>query len=206
MRRSIVSASLFLCVAFLGVTSTEAQTYQPQPYQQAVQGSPAPTYASSLGHGRGVGLGAVTMLNGTSGALFTWGSAGGVFHVDGLFGLRYWRDGDYTTELAFAGRFWYHLHAASFADFSVGGGLGLVSWTANPGTDNSDAKLDVVLQAGAQIRAFIVPNVALIADLGLGLYFGDSNNILFGGQGTGGGAGRARDFLSGSLGIAYFFE
>jgi hypothetical protein len=151
------------------------------------------------------------MLNGTSGALFTWGSAGGGFHVDGLFGLHHYRDADtnYTTSFTVGGRFWYHLHAASFADFSLGGGIGLISWTNNPGTPASDSRLDISLEVGGQIRAFVVPNVALVADLGLGATFGNNDNIMIGGQsvvGSGSPEGPANNFVVGTLGIAYFFE
>ncbi|HEX7501419.1 MAG TPA: hypothetical protein VF524_14130 [Polyangia bacterium] len=151
------------------------------------------------------------MLNGTSGGLFTWGSAGGGFHIDGLFGLHHYRDTNYTTSFTVGGRFWYHLHAASFADFSLGGGLGLISWTNNPGTPASDSRLDISLEVGGQMRAFIVPNVALVADLGLGATFGYNDNIMIGGQSVTGsgspeGSGNANNFVVGTLGIAYFFE
>jgi hypothetical protein len=47
--------------------------------------------------------------------------------------------------------------------------------------------------------------VALLADLGLGMYFGQKNDILLGGQSVGGGGG-GYSFVAGTLGIAYFFE
>jgi hypothetical protein len=166
---------------------------------------------AASGRGRGIGVGAVTMLNGTSGALFTWGSAGGGLHIDGLFGLHHYRDPNttYTTSFSVGGRFWYHVHAASFADFSVGGGIGFVSWTRDPGGPADDSRLDLSLEVGGQIRAFIVPNVALLADLGLGATFGGDDNIMIGGQaitGSGEPEGPANQFVVGTLGIAYFFE
>jgi hypothetical protein len=191
-----VITSTFLVAAFLTVSLAHAET------------STVASGATS-GHGRGIGLGAVTMLNGTSGALITWGSSKGQFHLDGLFGLhRYGGGGAASTSFTMGGRFWYHLHAASFADFSVGGGVGFISWTANPGTPASDSRLDVSLEVGGQIRAFIVPNVALLADLGLGATFGNNDDILFGSQaitGSGSPLGGG-DFVRGTLGIAYFFE
>jgi hypothetical protein len=54
---------------------------------------------------------------------------------------------------------------------------------------------------GGQIRAFLVPNVAILADLGLGVFFGPTDDLLIGGQSVGGG-----EFVNGTLGIAYFFE
>jgi len=144
----------------------------------------------------------MTMLNGTGGGLVTWGSPSGGFHVDGFFGLhRYNPNGHNTTSFGLGGRFWYHVHAAAFADFSLGGGVGINHWTANPGTNDSDSKTDVSLEVGGQIRAFLVPNVAFIADLGLGIVFSDNDDILIGGQKIGDG-----NFVQGTLGIAYFFE
>ena len=205
MRPMILVASTFAVVAFLTASFANAQTAT-----ASANISPAPS-----GHGRGVGVGAATMLNGTSGALFTWGSAGGGLHVDGLFGLHHYRDnptGNNTTSFTVGGRFWYHLHAASFADFSVGGGIGFISWTNNPGTGASDSRLDLSMEVGGQIRAFIVPNVALLANLGFGATFGNNDNIMIGGQSvTGSGSPEAanagdNNFVVGTLGIAYFFE
>jgi hypothetical protein len=195
----ILAVSLFVVAAF------------PTSFARAQQTSAATATSSpaTSGHGRGVGLGAATMLNGTSGALFTWGSRGGGFHVDGLFGLNHYAvGGDNTTSFGIAGRFWYHVHAASFADFSLGGGLGFTSWTRDPGGED-DNRLDLSLEVGAQIRAFIVPNVALIADLGVGATFGSDDHILIGGHSVTGAAepeGDRNDFVRGTLGIAYFFE
>jgi hypothetical protein len=91
------------------------------------------------------------------------------------------------------------VHAASFADFSLGGGVGITYWES--GLPNDDGHTDVSLEVGAQIRAFLVPNVALLADLGLGAYFGDNDDILIGAQSVGGN----NDFVTGTLGIVYFF-
>jgi hypothetical protein len=210
MRRIILSTSVIVFAAFSTASSAQAQT-QPQTTTASATISPAPS-----GHGRGIGVGAVTMLNGTSGALFTWGSAGGGLHVDGIFGLHHYRDGgaggtgNYTTSLGFGARFWYHVHAASFADFSVGGGIGLTSWTYQPGPGGADdSRIDINFEVGAQIRAFIVPNVALIGDLGLGANFGADDNIMIGGHsvtGAGEPEGPGNQFVLGTLGIAYFFE
>ena len=76
MRRMILVASTFLVAAFLTVSSAQAQSTE----------ATASISPAASGHGRGIGVGALTMLNGTSGALATWGSPGGGFHVDGFFG------------------------------------------------------------------------------------------------------------------------
>jgi len=190
MRRMILVASLFLSLAFVSATSAQAQS---------TEASASITPAAS-GHGRGIGVGAITMLNGTSGALVTWGTPG--LHIDGFFGLHHYNpNGNNTTSFSLGGRFWYHVHAATFADFSLGGGLGIHRYQTDPGRPGNDNRLDVSLELGGQMRAFIVPNVALLADLGLGVTFSNNDDILIGGQNVGGG-----DFVAGTLGIAYFFE
>jgi hypothetical protein len=196
MRRMILVTSTFLVAAFLIVPSAQAQSSE----------ATATITPAASGHGRGIGVGAVTMLNGTSGGLFTWGSPGGGFHADGFFGLRHYSpNGNNTTSFSVGGRFWYHVHAATFADFSLGGGLGFLRWETNPGNPGNDDRLDLSLEVGGQIRAFIVPNVAILADLGLGVFFGPRDDILIGGQSVSGGGG-GNNFMVGALGIAYFFE
>jgi hypothetical protein len=210
MRRISVCSTLAALAGFLAGSSVLAQ---PAP----AAASPTPNAATASfssansNHGRGIGVGAMTMLNGTSGALFTWGSAGGGFHIDGMAGLHRYRPGgapSSTTDFTLAGRFWYHIHSAAYADFSLGGGFGIIRWVSNPGAGNESDNLDVCFEVGGQIRAFIVPNVALTADLGLGATFGSNDNILIGGQSfTGSGSPEGGSgFVAGTLGIAYFFE
>jgi hypothetical protein len=193
----MILVSTFVAAAILSSSSAFAQTT-----------ANATVSPASSGHGRGIGVGAITMLNGTSGGLFTWGNPSGAYHIDGFFGLhRYNQNNTYTTAFSIGGRGWYHVHAASFADFSLGGGIGLLRWETNPGQPGNDDRIDVSLEVGGQMRAFIVPNVALIADLGLGVTFGQNDNIMIGGQSFGdGGTGGDRNFVLGTLGIAYFFE
>ena len=195
MHRIILAPGLLVAALFLSASPALAQ-------QQ-----PTTATGAISSHGSGFGIGALTMLNGVNGALVTWGNARGSFHVDGIFGLRrYNPNGNYTTSFSMGGRFWYHIHAASFADFSLGGGLGFLRWETNPGNPGNDDRLDLCLQGGAQMRAFIVPNVAIMADLGLGVFFGPEDDILIGGQSIGGGYAGGENFVSGTLGIAYFFE
>jgi hypothetical protein len=198
MRRMILVSTTFVAAAILSSSLAFAQTT-----------AEATITPASSGHGRGIGVGALTMLNGTSGGLFTWGNPSGIFHVDGFFGLhRYNPNGNYTTSFSLGGRFWYHVSAAAFADLSLGGGIGITRWETNPGNTGNDDRLDVALEIGSQMRVFIVPNVALIADLGLGITFGQHDDIMIGGQSfTGSGStGGGPNFVAGTLGIAYFFE
>jgi hypothetical protein len=205
MRRTSLYSTIAALAGFLAASSVQAQTPAPEAGGPAPRSATASFTGASSVRGRGLGVGAATMLNGTSGLLATWGTSS--FHVDGIFGLRRYTDdtvGNATTAFTLAGRFWYHLHAASFADFSAGGGVGLVRWVYAPGTPASDTQWDVSMEVGSQIRAFIVPNVALMADLGLGITFAtNDDDILVGGQSVGGGG---YNFVTGTLGIAYYFE
>jgi hypothetical protein len=202
MRRTRSLTGFVFSAAILFAAAVQAQ---PMDGMHGNSAASATVSSANSSHGRGIGVGAVTMLNGTSGALVTWGNSGGGFHVDGLVGLhRYHENNTNTTAFSVGGRFWYHVHAAAFADFSLGGGLALNRWTSNPGGPNQDHHLDVSLELGGQIRAFIVTNVALTADLGFGAVFGDNDDILIGSQAiTGSGS---PNFVVGTLGIAYFFE
>lgn len=176
MRRTILVTCLFAAAA-LGLSSSAfAQT------------------AAPASHGRGPGVGGVAMLNGAQGGLFTYGTTN--WHVDALFGLQHVAS---STNFDLGGRFWWHVHSAAFSDLSLGGGVGILRWD-NDG--NGDDDLDVALQIGAQMRVFIVPNVALLGDLGVGAYFGNDDNIVIGAQSIGG----SSSYLQGNLGIAYFFE
>lgn len=111
-----------------------------------------------------------------------------LFHIEGLLTFT---DTDATgTDVGIAGRFWYHLSQTARSDFSVGGGLGLLVDDVPMGNDQTDIELDL----GAQIRAFIVPNVALSATLGFGVLNTDGDDFI----------GLIGD-VTGAMGIVYFF-
>jgi hypothetical protein len=202
MRRTVLVPALFVASVTLFASTTFAQEGADMAPPPSSRTASASFTSANSGHGRGLGVGAVTMLNGNSGALVTWGSRGGGFHVDGFFGLHHYSTPS-TTGISLGGRFWYHVHASSFADFSVGGGLGYTHWKG--GGPNPPSYDELFLEAGGQIRAFIVPNVALLADLGLGAEFGDFDHIMIGGQAITD-SGEGGPFVAGTLGIAYFFE
>jgi hypothetical protein len=136
------------------------------------------------------------MMNlGRTNLLLTYGDRTGRYHFDGLFSLSRNFDGSSgrdNTTFDLGGRFWYHLHAATYADFSVGAGLLLDSHRSPPG----DRRMDVLLDLGAQIRAFLVSNVALLGSLGMGITIRDNSDdvLQIGGKPLG------------EIGIAYFFE
>jgi hypothetical protein len=156
--------------------------------------SRATVESARTGNGRGFGLGAVELFDPYARTAFpsllaTWGDWGGRFHVDGLFGLS--SAGSTTFDLGVRG--WYHVHAASAADFSLGAGFALVSWKpAAP----LGRQYDFEMELGAQMRVFVVSNVALLGSLGMGIYLPDSGSsaIAFSGN------------VIGSVGVAYYFQ
>jgi len=154
--------------------------------------STARVVGATTGSGRGFGLGAVELLlPGNVPApniLGTWGDMAGRFHIDGLFGLT--SSGSTSFDLAVRG--WYHVHAASSADFSLGAGFAFISWKPAPPTGR---QYDVELELGAQIRIFIVPNVALLASVGMGIYLPDSGNNTVSFRGN----------VMNTIGVAYYF-
>jgi hypothetical protein len=179
---------------FLTVSSTLAPALAwAQPPVVAEPTSTARFTGASSGSGRGFGIGAVGMFApGVPGGLApnilaTWGDMGGRFHVEGLFGLT----SSGNTSFDFGARGWYHIHAASSADFSLGAGFALLSHKTSP----ADRQWDFEMDLGAQIRAFIVPNVALLGSVGMALYVPDSGSTTLSFAGN----------LVGMFGAAYFF-
>jgi hypothetical protein len=151
---------------------------------------------ATTGSGRGLGLGAVALFQPLAGGnvsntvpnmLVTWGDSGGRFHVDGLFGLYHGS----ATDFDLGARGWYHIHAAPSADFSLGLGLGVVRRRIG----QPSAQWDFEMEIGAQIRAFIVTNVALLGSVGMALYVPDTGNTVLQFSGN----------LVGTLGAAYYF-
>lgn len=141
---------------------------------------------------RGIGVGAEATLTGIVGATFVYDAE--AFHVDALLGGSFQHN---DSSLAIAGRLFFPVHRSQAADFSLGPGIGLVHVTHDPDGDGPLGRVStnpVHVEGAAQIRAFLVPNVALSASAGLGVVVTDNNNsATIGGQ------------LGGSLGVTYFF-
>ena len=143
---------------------------------------------------RGIGVGAEMTLTGITGATFVYDAA--AFHIDALLGGSFKHD---SSSLAVAGRFFFPLHRSQSADFSVGPGVGLVHTSVHDpdgdGPQEGTSTTPIHLEGAAQIRAFIVPNIALNATAGLGIVLNNKNDnsATIGGQ------------LGGSLGVTYFF-
>ena len=158
----------------------------------------APAFAQMTTTGRagGIGLGAEAFVATSpagpiSAAAFVYDRP--AWHIAALVGMQ--SAGD--TDLFVAGRFFYHLHQGQMSDFSVGGGLGILSLGDDAGPGDND-RTDIILEGAAQLRAFITPNVAIGASLGLDFVIVDEDNgddyLVLGGQ------------VMSTAGIWYFFQ
>ncbi|MBX3154616.1 MAG: hypothetical protein KF773_01355 [Deltaproteobacteria bacterium] len=135
-----------------------------------------------------VGVGVEAQINGNGGISLNYNTE--KFHVGGFLGLED-PAGANNTVIGFGGRFYYHVHNKSAtADFSVGGSVGLLSVPVNPGDNRATL---MFIEPGIQIRAFIVPNVALSLSAGIVIGAADAGGVAFDGQ------------LTGGAGIHYYF-
>lgn len=159
---------------------------------QGTDSGQAPEPASASGEAQvsasatgaaGLGVGVLAMLSGPVGASVVYDP--GQFHVEGILGFA--SDGE--TDIDIGGRFFYHLHSSQAADFSLGGGLGIQN--VNPDMGDSTTNIDV--DVGAEVRLFLVPNVALSSTIGLAIVTGDGDLVALRGQ------------LLGDIGVTYFF-
>jgi len=159
------------------------------------------TAQEGTGSASGIGVGVESMLTGPVGPTFVYQATN--FHIDAIFAFDS-NDNpvsflDRTNELSIGGRIFFQVHEGEIADFSLGGGIGITTDDdGGPGNNNDD--IDFHLEGGAKIRAFLAPNVALTASLGLGIVLDsdDNNNddddrVTFRGN------------LTGGFGIVYFF-
>jgi len=142
----------------------------------------------------GIGVGISAMLAGPAGPAFVYQASS--FHIAAIFSFDTGIEDNNAfniDEVSVGGRFFYELHSGELSDFSIGGGFGISE--DNGGGDD----IDIYFEGAAEIRAFIVPNVALNASLGLAFEIdGDDGNdddveIAF----TGGPVGL--------IGLTYFF-
>ena len=135
------------------------------------------------------GLGAEATLTGLTGVSFVYDPT--PWRLDFLFGYSSAGDG----EFAFGGRFIWVLHSTRASDFGVGPGFGM-RHLRNDDPDEDDS-LEFHLEGLAQLRAFVVSNVALSGAIGMGIVLRDDedgdNTVGVGGQ------------LVGAAGLTYFF-
>ena len=95
----------------------------------------------------------------------------GKFHVGGFLGFDD-PPGSDNDQFDIGGRFFYHIASTASADFSLGGGLGIRS-QATAG----DRATELFLEPGFQIRAFIVPKVALSFTGGISIGTVDAEGV-----------------------------
>jgi len=144
--------------------------------------------ASAGGQAGSIGVGIEQQISGASGVSLNFD--GGRFHAGGFLGVTD-AEGPENTQLDIGGRFFFHLASTASADFGVGGGLGIRSQDNGPA--DPDRQTLVFIEPGFQIRAFIVPNVALSFTGGLAIGAGDASGLEFDGT------------LTGSAGVHYYF-
>ena len=189
--------SLLGGLALCAATPALAQT-EPPPPATAPPSNSAPV--TSVGGGA-IGIGAVEWLapnvgnNPTpvTGGQFVYDMP--AFHLEGVFGFDHVsQNGASGTDVRFGVAGWYHLARGTNADFSVGGGAGLV-YASAMGAGNSSTGF--TLEPGAEARVFLSPNFALSCRVGFAISFGDNNApTLFSLSGQ----------TTGALGFTYFFR
>ncbi len=154
----------------------------------------SPATASAQGSNTGFGLGVETMLAGPAGPAFVYQAPN--FHITGIFAFDTGVDDNFLLspdEITVGGRFLYQLHSfGDVSDFSLGGGFGIDD--DKGGGDD----IDIYIEGVAQIRAFIVPNVAIHTSLGVTVELDDEGNdrkteVALTGQ------------LQAAFGLTYFF-
>jgi len=198
--KSLIMSFVAIAVLSVGASARAQDSTTPPPESSpppATHSSGGSSSSISLGGGAGIGVGAAVTLTGVS----AFGPAGqfvydaSIFHIEALFGFNSAEVGggnDRATVYVFGAGGWYHLHRGASSDFSVGA-LIAINTNSGPGASNTVT----AFEPGAQVRAFVTPNVAAFARVGLGFRFGDTGNgtnVGLGGQATGG------------FGFTYFFR
>jgi hypothetical protein len=190
MRR--ISSCTFIAAALLAVNARYSAAQAP------LEGGPATTTTTTTstttttggtgaGHGGTLGVGIIApLIVGFPGVSAVFDGA--AWHIEGLLGLQKPNGSGPPARVSIdvGGRFWFHIHATSNSDFSVGGGLTYL----HVGSQDTDSLL---IDAGGQMRAFVTTNVAVSVTMGLGIATIDYNNLLVGGG------------LFGAAGIHYYF-
>jgi len=179
-------------VVVLGLGASAQAQETPPPSEPP---PPPPTHHSSSGGGggAGIGVGAVIVLAGFDAASVVYDQD--MWHLEGMFALDSLSGGapGRTTHIVFGAGGWYHLHRGASSDFSLGGAI-----VVNTASQGGASATVTSFEPGAQIRAFITPNVALHARVGLAFTFGDT---------PGGGTDiRLEGQPQGAFGVTYFFR
>ena len=145
--------------------------------------------ASAGGSKGSIGVGAEAQLSDLGGLSANYDM--GEFHLGGFLFFNDAGDND-DADIAFGGRFYYHVHSTAMADFGVGGSFG-IGFTDDPIPMNDDNLTQVFIEPGLQIRAFVASNVALSFSAGLTLGVADAEGVTVTGD------------LTGGAGVHYYF-
>jgi hypothetical protein len=190
-----MSGKLKLAVLMIGGLAAVALFSAPAQAQGSVPPEPPASVRGGSG-GAGIGVGASQTLSGLHGAQVVYDQP--IWHIEGLLAFDN-RDGAganppritlFTVNVSG----WYHLHQGSSSDFSIGGGVGIVTQS---GQGNSLTA--TVFDPGVLVRAFVTPNVAIHARAGFEFAFGDAVAAVsphFGLDGQ----------VFGAFGFTYFFR
>jgi hypothetical protein len=174
--------SILVIAAVVGLAiPAQAQEAPATPPAAPAETPPVHHVRTSSG-GNGLGIGVAAFVSGLNGPQVVYDF--GIWHIEGILGFDR-RDGGgmapaTVTTFDFGVSAWYHLSMGESSDFSLGGGFGFINQSNSAGGGSNNA---TVIEPGAQIRAFITPNVALHARLGISMVFGDgvgSNDAIIG--------------------------
>jgi hypothetical protein len=135
--------------------------------------------ASAGGQAGSIGVGAEVEISQIGGLSVNYDA--GKFHAGGFLSFQD-PAGASNTRFELGGRFFYHLASTASSDFSVGGGLGFRNTGNGP---NNGSTTELFIEPSFQIRAFIVPNVALSFTGGFSIGALDASDLVIDGQVTG---------------------
>jgi hypothetical protein len=185
------------CLVFLVCLGGGMAAVQADAHAQPAATTAGTSIADAGGGGAGIGVGAAAFLTGIAGPEVVYDQP--KFHVEGLLGFQSVKPGGGAnpptlTTVQFGVRGWYHLHRGVSSDFSIGGGVGLVTFSGGGASDTATS-----IEPGFQARVFLTPNFGLHATGGLSFAFGDNTGPVNKGVGL-------SSQFTGSFGFAYFFR
>jgi hypothetical protein len=159
----------------------------------------ATSAASAGGPGNSFGIGAEYQLSGIGGLSAAYNTSS--WHAELALGFDDPK-GPGAAFGVFAG-FFYHVAGNATADFGVGGTVGYAAIAVPPaGMGGGGTNNVLVIEPGFQIRAFIVPNVALSFTGAATISVIDDQGFAVAATGIG---GSGIFGLNGTVGVHYFF-
>jgi len=198
MKTRTITLTICTVAALTGLTAPAfAQEASPPPAAAPAPVARVGRTSGDIGNG-GLGVGATMYTSGLFGPEVVYDF--GLWHLEGMLGFDHRPESGAgnavtVTTFDFGVGGWYHLHLGENSDFSLGAAFGLL--TESPSVGNGATAFE--LEPGAQVRAFITPNVALHGGLGFVFAFGDyvpplQKQVSLDGQ------------ISGDFGFTYYFR